>query len=59
MQLPCRALVGESWEMSGAERQRPDHKQSSRSEEAEVYPEKLWGVPLYLRNSKEIRFVTC
>ena len=44
--------------MSGAERQRPDHKQSSRSEEAEVYPEKLWGVPLYLRNSKEIRFVT-
>lgn len=26
VQLPCRALVGESWEMSGAERQRPDHK---------------------------------
>ena len=26
VQQPCRALVGESWEMSGAERQRPDYK---------------------------------
>lgn len=46
--------------MSGAEsRGLIMNSQSSRSEEAEVYPEKLWGIPLYLRNSKEIRFVTC